>query len=264
MKQVATRRRLILIIAAGVVLIAAALLIWNIFFAVPRIPKSIVVVSGRIEGDDSAVASKTSGRILEVRVREGDTVNAGDTIAILDDAQIRARRTKLAMLFRRRKRRAWQRKSKSPSSRNNCSKADCSRPVEARYRGSCWASGGRSGNRSSGIGSATGGVSDCGVRQGRLYASCEIRGVSERQGLQASTTADQQAAVVAASKRRVEASQGALTTAEASLSNPSIRESQVGSVRRRIAQQEAEVASATAQTEQARAELAEAGTTVKT
>jgi HlyD family secretion protein len=78
-------------IVAGVVLIAAALLIWNVFFAAPSIPKSIVVVSGRIEGDDSAVASKTTGRILEVRVREGDTENAGDTIATLDDAQIRAR-----------------------------------------------------------------------------------------------------------------------------------------------------------------------------
>jgi HlyD family secretion protein len=82
--------------------------------------------------------------------------------------------------------------------------------------------------------------------------------VSERQGLQASTTADQQAAVVAASKRRVEASKGALTTAEASLSNPGIRESQVAAVHRQIAQQEAEVASATAQTQQAEAELAEA------
>jgi len=90
-KQAATRRRLILMIVAGVVLIAAGLLIWKIFFAAPRIPNSIVVVSGRIEGDDSAVASKTTGRILEVRVREGDTVNAGDTIATLDDAQIRAR-----------------------------------------------------------------------------------------------------------------------------------------------------------------------------
>jgi len=83
--------------------------------------------------------------------------------------------------------------------------------------------------------------------------------VSEQQGLQASTTADQQAAVVAASKRRVEASQSALTTAQASLSNPGIRESQVASDRRQIAQQEAEVASAAAQTELARAELAEAG-----
>jgi HlyD family secretion protein len=83
--------------------------------------------------------------------------------------------------------------------------------------------------------------------------------VSQRQGLQASTTADQQAAVVAASKHRVEASEGALTAARASLSNPGIRESQVAAVRRQIAQQEAEVASAAAQTELARAELAEAG-----
>jgi biotin carboxyl carrier protein len=90
-KQATTRRRLILMIVAGVVLIAAAILIWKIVFAPPRIPNSIVVVSGRIEGDDSAVASKTTGRVLEVRVREGDTVNAGDTIAVLDDAQIRAR-----------------------------------------------------------------------------------------------------------------------------------------------------------------------------
>ena len=79
-----------------------------------------------------------------------------------------------------------------------------------------------------------------------------------RQGLQASTTADQQAAAVAAAKRRVEASEGALKTAEASLANPGIRESQVALVRRQIAQQEAEVASAAAQTQQARAELAEA------
>ena len=44
-----------------------------------------------IEGDDSAVAAKTSGRIAEMRVREGDQVKAGDVIAIIDDEQIRAR-----------------------------------------------------------------------------------------------------------------------------------------------------------------------------
>jgi HlyD family secretion protein len=61
------------------------------FFATPATPDSIVVLSGRIEGDDSAVAAKTTGRILEVRVREGDVVKAGDTIAVLDDQQIRDR-----------------------------------------------------------------------------------------------------------------------------------------------------------------------------
>src|ERR1700674_4421567 len=74
-------KRRIVIIVSAVILIAAAIFIWKVFLSDPRVPDSIVTVSGRIEGDDSAVASKTTGRILEVRVREGDVVNAGDTIA---------------------------------------------------------------------------------------------------------------------------------------------------------------------------------------
>ena len=50
-----------------------------------------MTLSGRIEGDDSAVAPKTGGRILEIRVREGDSVQAGEMITILDDQQVRAR-----------------------------------------------------------------------------------------------------------------------------------------------------------------------------
>src|SRR5882672_10945755 len=73
------------------VLAGAGFLIWRLFFSAPAVPDSIVTLSGRIEGDDSAVAPKTAGRILEIRVREGDVVNAGDVIAILDDAQVRAR-----------------------------------------------------------------------------------------------------------------------------------------------------------------------------
>src|SRR5271166_3869883 len=78
-----------ILIIVGV--IAAAVVIWEIFFATPKLPGSIVALSGRIEGDDSAVAPKTSGKILEVTVREGDTVTAGQVIARLDDAQVRAR-----------------------------------------------------------------------------------------------------------------------------------------------------------------------------
>ena len=65
--------------------------VWNNFVALPKIPRSVVALSGRIEGDDSAVAPKTAGRILEIRFREGDSVKAGDTIAVLDDAQVFAR-----------------------------------------------------------------------------------------------------------------------------------------------------------------------------
>jgi HlyD family secretion protein len=87
----APRRRFIRILVVAAILVVAGILIWREFFAAPKIPDSIVVLSGRIEGDDSAIAPKTTGRILELRVREGDTVKAGDIIAILDDEQVRAR-----------------------------------------------------------------------------------------------------------------------------------------------------------------------------
>src|SRR5215469_14236572 len=82
----APQSRVIRILAiVGVILVA--LLIWRVFFASPSLPASIIGLSGRIEGDDSAVAPKTSGKILDITVREGDSVKAGDVIARLDDAQ---------------------------------------------------------------------------------------------------------------------------------------------------------------------------------
>jgi len=258
-KQAATRRRLILMIVAGVVLIGAAILIWRVFFATPAIPDSIVVVSGRIEGDDSAIASKTTGRILEVRVREGDSVNAGDTIAILDDAQIRARenQARAALLEADAKAAAAQEQIAILEEQLQQSRlqVDQSKLDTEGHVGQAEAD---LATAQSELAQQQAAYQIAAFDKDAYTRLAKSGAVSERQGLQASTTADQQAAVVAASKRRVEASQSALTTAEASLSNPGIRESQVASVRRQVAQQEAEVASATAQTQQARAELAEA------
>jgi len=81
---------------------------------------------------------------------------------------------------------------------------------------------------------------------------------SERQAKQATATADEQGAAVAAATRRVEAERGALTTAKANLENPNIRETQVAMVRMQMIQQQAEVAGALAGAEQARAQLREA------
>jgi HlyD family secretion protein len=258
-KQAATRRRLILTIVAGVVLIGAAILIWRVFFGAPAVPASIVAVSGRIEGDDSAVASKTTGRILEVRVREGDTVNAGDTIAILDDAQIRAREDQA-------------RDTLSEAVAKGAAAQEQIAVLQEQLLQSRMQVGQSRLDTEGHVGQAEANLATAQAELAQQQAAYQIAAfdrdaytrlaksgaVSERQGLQASTTADQQAAAVAASRRRVEASQGALTTTRASLSNPGIRESQVASDRRQIAQQEAEVASAAAQTELAQAELAEA------
>jgi hypothetical protein len=78
----ASHRGLIISIALVLVLGAVGFTVWKIFFATAPIPENIVLLSGRIEGDDSAVSPKAGGRNLEIRFREGDRVNAGDIIAV--------------------------------------------------------------------------------------------------------------------------------------------------------------------------------------
>jgi len=259
LQAAAARRRPIVIIASSVVLIASAIFIWKVFFAATGVPDGVVAVSGRIEGDDSAVAPKTTGRILEVRVREGDTVNAGDTIAILDDAQVRAREDQARANL-------LEAEAKGKAAQEQIA------VLQEQYEQSRLGLGQSKLDTEGRVRQAEADLATAQSEMAQQEAAYQIAAfdkeaytrlaksgaVSERQGLQASTTADQQAAVVTASKRRVEAAQAALTTAQASLSNPSVRESQVALVRRQIAQQGAEVASAAAQTQQARAQLAEA------
>lgn len=258
-EPVAPPKRRMMVVASAVILIVAGIIIWRVFFATPSLPDSIVAVSGRIEGDDSAVASKTTGHILEVRVREGDVVNAGDTIAILDDDQIRARenQARATLLEAEAKAKGAQeqiavlqeqlQQSQLQVGQSRLDTAGRVRQAEAELA-----------TAQSDLAQQEAAYQIAAFDKDAYTRLAKSGAVSERQGLQASTTADQQAAAVAASKRRVEAAQAALTTAQANLSNPSIRESQVALVRRQISQQGAEVASATAQTAQARAQLAEA------
>src|SRR4051812_20111966 len=49
-------------------------------------------VSGRIDGDTVDISSKLQGQITEISVREGDTVEAGQQLAVLSSPQDEARR----------------------------------------------------------------------------------------------------------------------------------------------------------------------------
>src|ERR1041385_4356380 len=75
-----SRRWLIVSIISLAVIAVVGFIVWKLFFASPPVPANIVILSGRIEGDDSAVSPKAGGRILEIHFREGDSVNAGDII----------------------------------------------------------------------------------------------------------------------------------------------------------------------------------------
>jgi HlyD family secretion protein len=237
----------------------AAFFIWRGYFANPPVPGNLVIVSGRIEGDDSAVAPKTTGRILEIRVREGDTVKAGDTIAVLDDAQLRARedqaRAALAGAEARARSANDQIAVYGQQLQQNELQTEQSK-VDA---------GGRVKQAEADVAAAE---SDLAQQEASLHLAqfdndayqklVKTGAASERQGRQASATADQQTAAVAAARRRLDAARAALTTAQANLSNPGIRSFQAAAVRDRMTQQKAEIANAAASTEQARFQLKEA------
>jgi HlyD family secretion protein len=254
----APRSRVVRIfLIAGVVI--AAFVIWKIFFAAPSLPASIIALSGRIEGDDSAVAPKTSGKILEITVREGDTVTAGQVIARLDDAQVRAKEDQARAALA-------DAQAKMQGAHDQIAVLQETLLQNQLQAGqSTTDSDGRVRQAQADL---TAAEADLTQQQAALrlaefnrdaYARLSKTGaVSQQQGLQAEVQADQQAAVVAASQRKVESARGGLTMAQANLENPKIRVSQVAGTERQISQQQSTIAATKAETAQAQAQLAQA------
>jgi HlyD family secretion protein len=262
----APQRRAPVPVIAKVVIVAAILLagylIWSNFVAPPKIPRSVVALSGRIEGDDSAVAPKATGRILEVRFREGDSVKAGDTIAILDDAQVFARedqaRAAVTVAEARLKSAndqiaVFQEQLQQNDLQTEQSKVDASgrvRQAEADVAAA-----------ESDLANQEAAFQIADFDRTAYNKLRKTDAVSERQARQANATAEQQAASVAATKRKLESVKGLLTMAQATLSNPGIRGFQASTVRKQLAQQRSEIAYAKALADQARFQLAEAQAT---
>jgi HlyD family secretion protein len=252
------RSRAVRIALIGAIVIAA-LTVWKLFFAAPSLPGSIIALSGRIEGDDSAIAPKSSGKILEITVREGDTVTAGQVIARLDDAQVRAREdaARAALTNAQAKMQGARDQIAVLQEQlrgNQLQTAQSTTDAEGRVRQA--------------EADLTAAQADLVQQQAALrlaefnrdaYSRLAKTGaVSQQQGLQAEVQADQQAAVVAASQRKVESARGALTTAQANLDNPKVHVAQSSGTEAQIAQQQSTIAATKADTAQAQAQLAQA------
>lgn len=59
-------------------------------FSPPPLPAGIAKANGRIEAERVDVATKLAGRLKEVLVKEGDTVTKGQTLAVMDTAELEA------------------------------------------------------------------------------------------------------------------------------------------------------------------------------
>ena len=247
------------IILIVLLLAAGAVTVWRVVLAQPDGAANVIYLSGRVEGDDSAVSSKATGRLLEAKVREGDEVKAGDVIAVLDDQQLRDRESQAQATVA-------QTQARLESARQQI------RVLEDQLRQNSVETGQSKVDANGRVSQAQGDLAAAEADLAQQEAAYKLAlfdkdaytrlsqtgAVSERQGKQAETTAETQAALVAASKRKVEAARGALATAQATLSNPDIRGLQASTIRQQIAQQQADIASAVADEQHARGALLEA------
>ncbi|MDR0798617.1 MAG: biotin/lipoyl-binding protein [Dysgonamonadaceae bacterium] len=74
---------------AFILLIAALLLI--AFAGWWLLKPKVEILQGQVEATELKVSGKVPGRILELRVKEGDSVRQGDTLVILDSPEITAK-----------------------------------------------------------------------------------------------------------------------------------------------------------------------------
>ncbi len=252
----ARRRVLVLLVVAAA--IGAGVFVWRRMNA-SSVSDAVIALSGRIEADEATVAPKLAGRILELRVREGDTVKAGDVIAVLADDQVRAREDQVRAAL-------VQAEARLQAVRQQVTVLD--EQVRQAQLNADQSKGDAAGRARQAEGELAGAEAQLAQQQAALQLAnfdrdayqklAQTGAVSDRQARVATSTAEQQAAAVQAAQRRVEASQGALATARANLTTPDIREAAVAVLRRQLVQQQAEVSSAAAMVEQVRAQLSEA------
>jgi HlyD family secretion protein len=87
-----SRPKLKPLLALGLV---SLLLVGGGYFAwrkisVPSLPPGFAKANGRIEAERVDVATKLAGRLKQVLVKEGDTVTRGQTLALMDTAELEA------------------------------------------------------------------------------------------------------------------------------------------------------------------------------
>ncbi|HVG78103.1 MAG: HlyD family efflux transporter periplasmic adaptor subunit [Candidatus Rokuibacteriota bacterium] len=253
----ASRRRRAIVIL--LILALAGFAAWRLVLARSAVSPGVLAVSGRIEGDDSAVAAKTSGRIREITVREGDQVEAGQVIAVLDDEQIRARETQAEAAVRQAEARVRLAQHQitvlNESLRQNEIGVDQSR---GDAQGKVSEAEGRLAAAEAQLAQAEASYTQAKWDREAFARLFQRELIAEQEARRAQSTEEAQAAVVSAARRQVEAARGSLMAAKANLSNPAIRASQVAAVQGQILQAQADIAAAQAEAERARAMLQEA------
>lgn len=86
MSEKTQHKNILLTVAAFTVVVVIIAVIGTLVFK-----SEPEIIQGYVEVSEYRVSSKVSGRVLELRVKEGDYVNVGDTLAIIDAPDVKAK-----------------------------------------------------------------------------------------------------------------------------------------------------------------------------
>ena len=245
-------------IVALLVLSIVGVTVWYFLIRTPATPANLIKLSGRIEGDDTTVATKISGRIREIQVREGDQVKAGQLIALIDDEQVRAREEQERSNVTQAEARVLSAQQQiavlNAQLQESNIGVDQAR-IDAQGRVS--QAEAQVAHAEAQLAQAEADYGQAKYDEQRYTTLAKDGDVPERAGHQARTTAEAHAAGVRAARKQVDVARGALMMAKANLSNAAMRTSQATAIRKQILQAESGIAAAQAEAEQARAKLRE-------
>lgn len=232
--------------------------IWYFFIRTPPAPKNLIKLSGRIEGDDTVVATKIPGRIREIQVREGDQVKAGQVIALIDDEQVRAREEQEQSKVQQAEARVLAAQQQIAVLNAQLEESNIG-VDQARMdaQGRVSQAEAQVAHAEAQLAQAEADYGQARYDEQRYTTLAKDGDVPERTGKQAASAAEAQAAAVHAARKQVDVARGALTMAKANLSNAAMRTSQSIGIRKQILQAQSEIVAAQAETEQARAKLRE-------
>jgi HlyD family secretion protein len=192
-------------------------------------------VSGRIEGDETNIAPRASGRIVEIAVREGDSVRQGDLLVRLSGKQTMAGREESSARVTVAERRVEQARGEVAVLQSRLAQLDIQQQQAGLdAQGRVAQAEGQLAAAQSDLARAQADLEQTQADANR-YAELAKKGAApQQQAEQFATRVKTSQAIVEAARKQVAAAEGGLNIARASLSNPQIREAEKNSLLRQI------------------------------
>lgn len=240
------------------ILAIGGLAVWYFLLRSPQLPANQIEVSGRVETDDSAVAAKTGGKIREITVREGDSVTAGQIIAVLDDEQLKAREDQARAEVKQTETLITRARQQIEVLQEQLDRSQVTvEQSRLDARGRVNQAEAQVAQAEAQLAQAEANLKQARYDEEKFMRLFKTGDVSERQAKQAQTNAESQARIVQAQQKQVAVARGALTAARSSLANPTIRSLETSAIKKQIAQAESDIDSARAESERAQGRLEE-------